>query len=71
MIRIVMAALAALTLCASQALADDYPNRPIRVFTTSSAGGISDVFMRVLGDQLRSQPRPAADRREQAGRRRQ
>ncbi len=36
------------------ARADDYPNRPIRVFTTSSAGGISDVFMRVLGDQLRT-----------------
>jgi len=53
MIRILLAALAALTLCAGQALADDYPNRPIRVFTTSSAGGISDVFMRVLGDQLR------------------
>jgi tripartite-type tricarboxylate transporter receptor subunit TctC len=54
MIRIVLAALAALTLYASQAAADDYPNRPIRVFTTSSAGGISDVFMRVLGDQLRA-----------------
>lgn len=54
MIRIVMAALAALALCASQASADDYPNRPIRVFTTSSAGGISDVFMRVLGEQLRT-----------------
>ena len=54
MMRIVMAALAALTLCASQAVADDYPNRPIRVFTTSSAGGISDVFMRVLNDALQS-----------------
>ncbi|HEY4737520.1 MAG TPA: tripartite tricarboxylate transporter substrate-binding protein, partial [Xanthobacteraceae bacterium] len=35
------------------ALADDYPMRPIRVFTTSSAGGISDIFMRVLGEQMR------------------
>src|SRR5262245_30018065 len=35
------------------ALADDYPARPIRVFTTSSAGGISDIFMRVLGDAMR------------------
>ena len=34
------------------ASAADYPNRPIRVFTTSSAGGISDVFMRVLNDAL-------------------
>ena len=36
------------------ASADDYPNRPIRVFTTSSAGGISDIFMRVLNDALQS-----------------
>ena len=49
----VIAALA-LALAATQASADDYPNRPIRVFTTSSAGGISDVFMRVLNDALQS-----------------
>lgn len=47
-----VAALAALL--TAPALADDYPNRPIRVFTTSSAGGISDVFMRVLNDALQS-----------------
>ena len=41
-------------LLATQASADDYPNRPIRVFTTSSAGGISDIFMRVLNDALQS-----------------
>ncbi len=41
-------------LAATPAVADDYPNRPIRVFTTSSAGGISDVFMRVLNDALQS-----------------
>src|SRR5262249_16403909 len=34
------------------ARADDYPSRPIHVLTTSSAGGISDIFMRVLGDEL-------------------
>ena len=39
-------------LFATQAFADDYPNRPIHVYTTSSAGGISDVFMRVLNDDL-------------------
>ena len=33
-------------------LADDYPSRPIHVLTTSSAGGISDIFMRVLGEEL-------------------
>jgi tripartite-type tricarboxylate transporter receptor subunit TctC len=35
------------------AVAQDYPNRPIRVFTTTSAGGISDIFMRALGEELR------------------
>ena len=30
----------------------DYPNRPIHVFTTSSAGGLSDIFMRVLGEEM-------------------
>ena len=37
---------------AMPARADDYPNRPIHVLTTSSAGGISDIFMRVLGEEL-------------------
>jgi tripartite-type tricarboxylate transporter receptor subunit TctC len=46
-------ATAVLLLCVSPSLADDYPSRPIRVFTTSSAGGISDIFMRVLNDALR------------------
>ncbi len=41
-------------LFATYASADDYPNRPIRVFTTSSAGGISDIFMRVLNDGMQS-----------------
>jgi tripartite-type tricarboxylate transporter receptor subunit TctC len=50
--RILIAALAAVTLYASQARADDYPTRPIHVLTTSSAGGISDIFMRVLGEEL-------------------
>jgi tripartite-type tricarboxylate transporter receptor subunit TctC len=35
------------------ASADDYPSKPIHVLTTSSAGGISDIFMRVLGEELR------------------
>jgi tripartite-type tricarboxylate transporter receptor subunit TctC len=33
--------------------AQDYPTRPIRAYTTSSAGGLSDVFMRALGEELR------------------
>jgi tripartite-type tricarboxylate transporter receptor subunit TctC len=51
--KILAAAAVAAALFTTSALADDYPNRPIRVFTTSSAGGISDVFMRVLDDALR------------------
>jgi len=34
------------------AAAQDYPTRPIRALTTASAGGISDVFMRALGEKL-------------------
>ena len=34
------------------ALAQDYPTRPIRALTATSAGGTSDVFMRVLGEQV-------------------
>ena len=43
--RFVAAAAMAATLFATAANADDYPNRPIRVFTTSSAAGL------VLDDQ--------------------
>jgi tripartite-type tricarboxylate transporter receptor subunit TctC len=46
--------LAALALLppASDALAQDYPARPVRVIATSSAGGTSDIFMRALADEL-------------------
>ena len=37
---------------ATPALAQDYPNRPIRVIVTTSPGGISDVFLRALGEAL-------------------
>ena len=50
--KIFAAAALAAALFATPASADDYPNRPIRVFTTSSAGGISDIFMRVLNDAM-------------------
>jgi tripartite-type tricarboxylate transporter receptor subunit TctC len=32
--------------------ADDYPSRPIRAISSQSAGGLSDLFMRALGDQM-------------------
>jgi tripartite-type tricarboxylate transporter receptor subunit TctC len=37
---------------AAPAAAQDYPTRPIRVIASSSAGGISDIFIRILGDEL-------------------
>ncbi|MSO67660.1 MAG: tripartite tricarboxylate transporter substrate binding protein [Pseudolabrys sp.] len=42
----------AIALFAGGAAAQDYPSRPIHVLTTSSAGGLSDIFMRVLGEEL-------------------
>src|ERR1044071_6330708 len=32
--------------------AQDYPARPIRVITVTSAGGTSDIFMRALADEM-------------------
>jgi tripartite-type tricarboxylate transporter receptor subunit TctC len=37
---------------AAPASAQDYPTRPIKAITTTSAGGISDISMRALGDEL-------------------
>ncbi len=50
--RLFVAAALAVALTATAAQAQDYPTRPIHVLTTSSAGGLSDTFMRVLGDEL-------------------
>jgi len=44
--------LSALLSLAGPALADDYPNRPIRAIASQGPGGLSDVFMRTLADQL-------------------
>ena len=45
---------AALGAAASQAaLAQDWPTRPVKAITTTSAGGLSDMFMRALGEELR------------------
>lgn len=32
--------------------AQDYPNKPVRIIAASAAGGISDIFMRAVGDEL-------------------
>lgn len=52
----------------SMALADDYPNRPVRVISSLSAGGMSDIFIRAachlasrhLGQPLIVENRPGA-----------
>jgi tripartite-type tricarboxylate transporter receptor subunit TctC len=51
MFRLIVA-LCAIGVCAP-AFAQDYPARPIRALTATSAGGTSDVFMRVLGEEVR------------------
>ena len=42
-------ALAAVT---EPGVAQDYPTRPIKVITATSAGGTSDIFMRVMGEEI-------------------
>ena len=34
------------------ASAQDYPTRPIRAFTATSAGGTSDIFLRLIGEEI-------------------
>ena len=36
----------------SSVAAQDYPTRPIRTITTTSAGGLSDIFARAMGEEL-------------------
>jgi tripartite-type tricarboxylate transporter receptor subunit TctC len=51
-VSVVLVTLVAVALSAFGAMAQTYPSRPIRALTTASAGGLSDVFMRALGDKL-------------------
>src|SRR5215470_7692027 len=44
--------LVAAALACAPALADDYPSRPIRAITATSAGGTSDIFMRLIGERI-------------------
>jgi tripartite-type tricarboxylate transporter receptor subunit TctC len=55
--RLMGVTVAALLTAASSASAQpqDYPNKPVHVIASSSAGGISDIFIRVLGDELQKQ----------------
>lgn len=36
----------------TQASAQGYPSKPVRIITANSAGGTSDIFVRALGDEL-------------------
>jgi tripartite-type tricarboxylate transporter receptor subunit TctC len=38
---------------AGAASAQDYPTRPIRVITNTSVGGLSDIFARAVGEEIR------------------
>lgn len=51
---IILLSVFALLTLAAPARAEDYPSRTIRILTTSSAGGLSDIFTRVLADRLRA-----------------
>ena len=51
MIRLFLATFA-LLIAAGSVYAQTYPSRPIRVLTSSSAGGLSDMFMRALGEEF-------------------
>src|SRR5687767_9383446 len=46
------ALLAAVVLPSGVATADSYPDRPIRAIASQGPGGLSDVFLRALADEL-------------------
>jgi tripartite-type tricarboxylate transporter receptor subunit TctC len=48
-----LAAGLALAAAIAPAAAQDWPTRPVKAITTTSAGGLSDIFMRALGEELR------------------
>ena len=50
---VLLFSVATLSAATFPASSQDWPTRPIRALTTASPGGISDVFMRALGERLR------------------
>jgi len=50
--RYLVLALLALVATPLPAVAQDYPTRPIRAIASQGPGGLSDLFMRALGDQM-------------------
>jgi tripartite-type tricarboxylate transporter receptor subunit TctC len=51
-LRLCALALFLLGAAVSSAAAQDYPSKPVRVIAASGPGGISDIFMRALGEEL-------------------
>src|SRR6201996_3133512 len=49
---VVLLSLIVLAATTGAADADDYPSRPIKAIASQGPGGLSDLFMRALGDQL-------------------
>ena len=45
-------ALGLMFVASQSAVADDYPSRPIKAIASQGAGGLSDLFMRALGEQM-------------------
>ena len=52
LLALAVAALAAVLVAAVPTMADDYPTRPIKIIVSTSAGGITDVVARVLGQYI-------------------
>ena len=51
---VAIATVAAFVLCAAApALAQDYPDRPIRVIVPFPAGGVLDILTRAIGEKAR------------------
>lgn len=50
--RIPLVLLGLLAAAVPAAAQDNWPNRPVKAITTTSAGGLSDIFMRALGEEL-------------------
>lgn len=52
MLKKLLAAAVGITFCVSQALAQDYPTRTVKIIVPFPAGQASDVMARVVGEQL-------------------
>ena len=48
-----VAAVAAVLFASAASAADNYPSKPIHVYTSSGAGGLSDTFLRALSEEMR------------------